>query len=90
MLRLDPSTRYIRDLRKLRKGNHLKEDELKAVITILMNEQKLPPKYVDHKLSGQWEGYRDCHVQNDIVLIYKAENGILKLARLSSHSEIFG
>ena len=50
MLRLDPSTRYIRDLRKLRKGNHLKEDELKAVITILMNEQKLPPKYVEQTI----------------------------------------
>jgi mRNA interferase YafQ len=42
-------------------------------------------------LSGDWEGYRECHVKPDLLMIYrKTENDLLRLARLGSHSELFG
>ena len=50
----------------------------------------LPAKYLDHALSGEWQGFRDCHIKNDLVLVYKVEGSVLQLARLNTHSEVFG
>ena len=36
-------------------------------------------------------GYRECHIKPDLPLIYrKPDAGTLRLARLGSHSELFG
>lgn len=61
------------------------------VLYKLLNDEVLPEKYRDHGLTGDWVGYRECHVKPDLLLIYKrtAENE-LRLARFGSHSELFG
>jgi mRNA interferase YafQ len=42
-------------------------------------------------LSGEWAGYRECHLKPGLLLIYrKPDAGSLRLARLGSHSELFG
>lgn len=64
--------------------------ELIDVLYHLQNGLTLPEKYRDHALKGDFIGYRDCHVQPDLVLIYKENDEILELHRLDSHSEIFG
>ena len=46
---------------------------LTYVLTLLIEEKPLPAKYYDHPLTGNWKGYRDCHVENDWVLIYKID-----------------
>jgi mRNA interferase YafQ len=56
----------------------------------LANDKPLSPRYRDHDLSGDWAGYRDCHIKPDLVLIYKKSDAYtLRLARLGSHSELF-
>ncbi|MCK8916194.1 type II toxin-antitoxin system YafQ family toxin [Haemophilus influenzae] len=55
-----------------------------------MNSLPLPVKYKDHALTGNWKGWRDCHIKNDLVLIYKIVGDEIRLARLNTHSEIFG
>jgi mRNA interferase YafQ len=79
------------------KGLHLLENrstldaDLLPVLAALVNDQTLGPKYRDHELSGDWGGYRECHIQPDLLLIYrKPDAEILRLARLGSHSELFG
>lgn len=60
------------------------------VMYLLQRNQPLPRKYLDHALRGEMEGFRDCHIFNDLVLIYQlVDNAELKLIRLGSHSEIF-
>lgn len=56
----------------------------------LLNSLPLPEKYKDHALTGNWKGWRDCHIKNDLVLIYKVVGDEIRLARLNTHSEIFG
>jgi mRNA interferase YafQ len=42
-------------------------------------------------LAGDWAGYRECHIKPDLLLIYKKpDDETLRLARLGSHSELFG
>lgn len=56
-----------------------------------MTDQPLDARHRDHDLSGDWAGYRECHVKPDLLLIYrKSDSDALRLARLGSHSELFG
>ena len=51
----------------------------------------MPDGIRDHALSGNWSGYRECHIKPDLLLIYrKPDASTLRLARLGSHSELFG
>ena len=57
----------------------------------LLNRLPLPENYQDHALVGEWKGYRDCHIQGDLVLIYqyviRDEFDELKFSRLNTHSQ---
>lgn len=56
----------------------------------LLNNQALPPKFCDHALTGNWNGFRDCHIEPDLVLIYRHTEDSLELARIGSHAALFG
>ena len=89
MLSLEYSTQFKKDFKKVAKLTIPDVVEVGHVIKQLQLEKILPEKYVDHPLSGNWVGYRDCHIKPDLVLIYKTEPNTLKLARIGSHSELF-
>ena len=89
MLNLGYSTQFKKDFKKIAKLPIPDVVEVGHVIKQLQLEQPLAAKYVDHSLTGGWQGYRDCHIKPDLVLIYKAEDNLLKLARIGSHSELF-
>ncbi|WP_271272102.1 type II toxin-antitoxin system RelE/ParE family toxin [Aliamphritea hakodatensis] len=89
MLRLEYSTQFKKDFRKIAKLPIPDVVEVGHVIKELQLGRRLPEKYVDHALSGNWQHYRDCHIKPDLVLIYKTDEGSLKLARIGSHSELF-
>ncbi len=65
---------------------------LDDIITMLSDGEELPPQNKDHELTGNWKGYRECHIQPDWLLIYKIENDILALTltRTGTHSDLFG
>ena len=60
------------------------------VVELLQRGEELPAKHKDHKLTGNWSGYRDCHITPDWVLIYQYKENelILVLARTGSHSKL--
>jgi mRNA interferase YafQ len=64
---------------------------LKTVITQLAAGEQMSEQYRDHTLSGNWSGYRECHVTPDWLLIYKLERDILvlTLTRTGTHSDLF-
>ena len=64
---------------------------LKSVLLALAADQSLDARYLDHDLSGDWAGYRECHIKSDLLPICrKSDSDTLKLARLGSHSPLFG
>ena len=89
MLALEYATQFKKDFKKIAKLPIPDVVEVGHVIKQLQLGETLPEKYVDHSLSGNWQGYRDCHVKPDLVLIYKADQASLKLARIGTHSELF-
>jgi mRNA interferase YafQ len=57
----------------------------------MVADQDLRHLYRDHALVGDWSGYRECHLKPDVLLIYrKPDVETLRLARLGSHSDLFG
>ena len=60
------------------------------IITMLANDIMLPAKHLDHALTGNWTGHRECHIAPDWLLVYRKtdNNGLLLLllARIASHS----
>ena len=64
---------------------------LKTAIQLLADGITLPPEYRDHSLSGNYTGYRECHIRPDWLLVYKIteEILILTLYRTGSHSDLF-
>ncbi|PWM76606.1 MAG: type II toxin-antitoxin system mRNA interferase toxin, RelE/StbE family [Phascolarctobacterium sp.] len=90
MLDIQYEATFKRDFKRILKRG-LKPQLLEEVITLLAEEQKLPPKYKDHALSGVYSGYRECHIQPDWLLIYKikADVLVLLLTRTGTHSDLF-
>ena len=84
------TSRFKKDY-KLAMKRHLDIDLLDDVIRILAYGEKLKEKYKDHNLTGNWIGYRECHIQPDWLLIYKSDDNLLTLvlARTGSHSDLF-
>ena len=64
---------------------------LDNVIDMLRQGQTLDIKYRDHALTWNYEGYRECHIKPDWLLIYYIENDILTLtlSDTGSHSDLF-
>jgi len=93
MRTLDRSSEFKRDYKRESKGQHrvTLNDAFTSILTALALDQPLDARYRDHDLSGNWAGYRECHVKPDLLLIYrKLGSDTLRLARLGSHSELFG
>ena len=67
------------------------QEYLKDVLSLHVNQAVLPEKYKDHKLSGNYAGYRECHIEPDWLLIYKIYDDklILVLTCTGSHSDLF-
>lgn len=83
------STQFKKDFRKVRREPI---DDLKLIFDIIItleNNNELHKKYRDHRLSGDWANFRECHIKPDLLLIYRVLNNELQLARLGSHSELF-
>ncbi|HAX40668.1 MAG TPA: type II toxin-antitoxin system mRNA interferase toxin, RelE/StbE family [Clostridiales bacterium] len=64
---------------------------LEDVVRVLCAEETLPAKNRDHALSGDYAGFRECHIQPDWLLIYRVEKQILTLTltRTGTHSDLF-
>ena len=76
---------------KLAMKRGLKIEALDDTIRMLANEMTLPPKYRDHALTGDYKGFRECHIEPDWLLVYAIENHLLTLtlSRTGTHSDLF-
>lgn len=90
MLEIVPSNQFKKDL-KLAKKRGFKIEHLRDVVNMLASEQKLDEKYRDHGLTGNYNGFRECHVEPDWLLIYRVSRDLLELFlfRTGTHSDLF-
>jgi mRNA interferase YafQ len=62
-----------------------------AVVDTLVAGEPLAHKHRDHALSGNYLGFRECHIAPDWLLIYKIKEDVLVLVlqRTGTHSDLF-
>ena len=90
MLELDYSSKFKKDYKKIKRQSYFKKDELRLVLSLLCHKKDLYSKHRLHDLRGEYIGYKECHVQNDILLIFRiVDDSSVYLYRIGSHSELF-
>jgi mRNA interferase YafQ len=94
MRTIERSSTFKRDYTRAKATPRHRKDldlQVSTVVSLLLSDQTLQENRRDHALSGDWAGYRECHIKLDLLLIYrKPDSNTLRLARLGSHSELFG
>ena len=82
------TTSFKKDYKKL---SNKEKNSIKLIITTLVEGKKLNKELKDHKLIGNYLGCRECHIEQDLLLIYRIYDNTLELAlvRVGSHSSLF-
>ena len=90
MLEVKITSKFKKDY-KLIKKRELNVNLLKQVVFKIANEIPLEEKHKDHELTGEYKGFRECHIQPDWLLIYLIEDQTLTLTltRTGSHADLF-
>ena len=90
-LKIVKTNKFKRHFKKISKWSKFNDKLFRDTIFKLANTEKLDTKHKDHKLTGELEKYRECHIQPDLLLIYQIrdEELILVLFDVGSHSDIF-
>lgn len=85
------SSQFKKDYKRSIKRN-LDINLLDDIIRKLSYGETLPEENRDHPLSGNWTGFRECHIQPDWLLIYRFDDDVLvlTLTRTGTHSDLFG
>lgn len=89
MLSIVYTSQFKKDFKRVRK---LSFEDLKVVFFIIQQlekEKELDKKYNNHNLTGNYTGFKECHIKPDLLLIYRTKNNELQLARIGTHSELF-
>ena len=83
------SPTFKKDLIFAKKRNY-DMSKIEEVLNLLKEGKKLPAKYKDHELKGNWKGFRELHIQPDWLLIYTKNKTelILTLTRTGTHSDL--
>ena len=91
MLDIQYGRRFKKEFQKAIHQEGRTPEMFQAVLDYLVHEKPLPENYRDHKLTGDYKGYRECHIAPDWLLIYKRDlkKIVLVLARTGSHSDLF-
>jgi len=94
MYRIVRTKSFERSYKKLKQSG-IKEqiiNDIKNIIDTLASGKSLLSKHRDHKLVGYFDGYRECHVRPNLLLIYQIDHGnlILILVDIGSHPYLFG
>nr|WP_315259529.1 type II toxin-antitoxin system YafQ family toxin [uncultured Duganella sp.] len=85
---------FLKDWQRLSHSGRYDMNRLKeAMVLIIANNEPLAPEWLDHPLTGEWAGYRECHIGGDFLLIYKLDglgkSNFVVFVRSGTHSELF-
>jgi mRNA interferase YafQ len=90
MMELKMTSQFKRDLKRYKHNVELL-DALETVLKYLAENGTVPSEYLPHPLIGDYKSCLECHVLNDLLLIWVDKfKPQIKLLRLGSHSELYG
>lgn len=90
----DYTKSFLKDWERLSRAGRYDMNRLKeAMLLLIANDTMLGPEWLDHPLSGDWKGHRECHIGGDFLLAYKledsAKHGLIVFVRAGTHADLF-
>lgn len=91
MFTLIKTASFRKSLKRFSKSWNFDQKIFEEVIHLLTQGKDLPPKFKDHALSGNLKGLRECHLANDLLLIYEVDTTSMNItiSNMGSHSYLF-
>ena len=88
---VDSTKAYRKAYKRFLKHRDFNRQILEDIVNTLARGEKLSPKHHDHQLMGELKEYRECHVKNDILLMYQKHENVLMLllVDLGTHDDLF-
>ena len=86
-MRVTTSNQFKRDLR-LAKRRGRDPEKLWTFVDLLLAGTTAPAQYMLHRLSGDYAGCFECHIEPDWLLIWEIGENIL-LLRTGTHADLF-
>ena len=89
MLTLVTTSQFRKDYMRIKKRGY-DLSRLERVIDTQKEEKPLDKQFRDHPLTGNYAGFRECHIQPDWLFIYAVQNDtlILTASRTGTHSDL--
>jgi len=86
-----PTKQYRKSLKHLLKSGSFDDIELQKVIDTLSCGKMLELKYRNHKLQGEFSDCFECHLNNNLLFIYRIDEKlkILSVIDIGTHSDLF-
>lgn len=90
----DYTREFLKDWQRLSHSGRYDMNRLKEAMSLLIaNNGPLPTEWLDHPLTGDWAGHRECHIGGDFLLIYTLDAagkyGLVVFVRSGTHAELF-
>ena len=82
------TNRFKKDWKRMEKRGY-KFDKLANILRLIESEEPLPEKCRPHILSGDWDGYWECHIASDWLLIWEDTGDSIILVATGTHSDLF-
>lgn len=91
MYKLTVTNQFRKDFKKVYKSGIFNLKSYHKILNILLSGEEPELKYKDHSLKGHLNGYRECHICPDLLLIYRKYDKVMELHlfRIGNHSELF-
>jgi mRNA interferase YafQ len=85
------SKRFDKSFKRLVKSGNFDDLKLEKVLALLEAGMELESKHRNHRLTGSMAQYHECHIENDLLLIYEiSQSGkFIEVIDIGSHSELF-
>ena len=82
---------FKREAKRLLKQHRLTPRELREAIDAVASkdERAMPARYRDHALTGDWRGFRELHVHDDVLVIYEMPDGAVLFVHAGTHDLFF-
>ena len=88
MRRIRQHARFRSDLKRQKwRGKDI--EDLIAVVELLAEAGEVPAGFRPHRLSGEWKGIGECHIEPDWLLIYEVTADEVTLIRTGTHRDLF-
>lgn len=91
MYKVRSTKAYRKAHKRVSKHKNFEQNVLDEIIDTLARGERLESKYQDHQLTGEFQDYRECHVKNNILLMYQKHENVLVLllVKLGTHDDLF-